>query len=109
MKKEIKDKNKLLGVRKVLSDFLDNDDCGRNCKQCDDKNLCDEMYRLDTTVNMRYLKRMPPFRVRCIDDDCCGDLVEDRIYTVIKEINDRRYVLAELPDDEYCTEYFERI
>ncbi len=50
----------------------------------------------------------PPFRVICIDDDCCGELVEGRRYIVTKEIDDR-YVLLGLPEDEYCTCYFECI
>lgn len=53
-------------------------------------------------------KNKPPFRVRCIDDDCCGEIVEGRRYIVTKKIDDR-YILLGLPDDEYCTCYFERI
>lgn len=50
----------------------------------------------------------PPFRVVCIDDDCCGVIVKGKRYIVTKEIDDR-YVLLGLPEDEYCTCYFERI
>lgn len=53
-------------------------------------------------------KRKPPFRVICIDDDCCGELVRGKRYIVTKEINDK-YVLLGLADDKYCKCYFKYI
>lgn len=61
MKKEIERKEKLLTLKTLLDEFLNNDDCSNNltfeCSHCSDKRLCDNIYRLHTTLNMRYLKK----------------------------------------------------
>lgn len=58
MLKEISDKDKLLKLKNYLDEFLDKNDCkDLNCEKCQHKRLCDSIYRLDTTLNMRYLKR----------------------------------------------------
>ncbi len=69
--------------------------------------LTEEIARIKVLEVIKDEKK-PPYRVICIDDNCCGELVESRRYIVTKEIDDR-YVLLGLPDDEYCTCYFERI
>lgn len=57
MLKEINDKNKLLELKNILDEFLDGNDCkGLNCEKCQHKRLCNNIYRLNTTISMRYLK-----------------------------------------------------
>lgn len=58
MIKEIDDKDKLLKLKSTLDEFLDNDDCGGvfDCRSCPYKRVCDYMYRLNSIINLRYLK-----------------------------------------------------
>ncbi|NFN09370.1 hypothetical protein [Clostridium botulinum] len=68
----------------------------------------DEIEAVYRDIKESEVKSKRPFRVICIDDDCCGELVEGRRYIVTKEIEDK-YVLLGLQEDEYPTCYFERI
>ncbi|MBE1305872.1 hypothetical protein G4W71_17855 [Clostridium botulinum] len=58
MIKELNDRDKLLKLNSILDEFLDNDDCSKfDCRTCKHKRICDFIYRLDTTLSVRYLKR----------------------------------------------------
>lgn len=58
MIKQIEDKEKLINLKKSLEEFFDRDDCKElNCEKCEHKRLCDNIYRLDTTLSMRYLRK----------------------------------------------------
>ncbi len=59
MKKQIENKENLINLSKTLEKFFDCDDeCYRDCNECRHKRLCDEIYRLNTTLRMRYLREI---------------------------------------------------
>lgn len=58
MIKEIENKENLQELKNVLGKFFDRNDCkDLNCEECKHKRLCDNIYRLDTTLRIRYLRK----------------------------------------------------
>lgn len=57
MKKQLKNRDKLLDVIGSLESFLEEYDCKSvNCEECEDKKICDYMYRLDIEL-IKYFKK----------------------------------------------------
>ncbi len=57
MIKEIENRDNLHKLKNSLEIFFESNDCqDLNCETCRHKRLCDNMYRLDTTLSMRYLR-----------------------------------------------------
>ena len=58
MIEQIENKEKLINLKNTLEEFFDRYDCkGLNCDECKHKRLCNNIYRLDTTLSMRYLRK----------------------------------------------------
>ena len=58
MIREIEDKEKLINLKNTLEEFFNRDDCREiRCDECKHKRLCGNIYRLDTTLSMRYLRK----------------------------------------------------
>lgn len=58
MIKEIEDKGKLINLKNTLEEFFNRYDCREiRCAECKHKRLCDNIYRLDTTLSRRYLRK----------------------------------------------------
>lgn len=60
MLKQIENEENLINLKESLEKFFDYDDkCDSmkmDCNKCKHKRLCDEIYRLNTTLRMRYLR-----------------------------------------------------
>ena len=58
MLKEVENQEKITELYNVLESFLDGQSCDiADCGECKHKRLCDNIYRLDTTLRIRYLKK----------------------------------------------------
>lgn len=57
MLNKINDKKKIINLKNILEEFLDEYDCKDiKCEDCDHKRVCGYMYRLYATLRIRYLK-----------------------------------------------------
>lgn len=59
MIKEIENKENILSLKNSLDKFLDNSDCrNASCENCIHDRLCSNIYRLNTTLRTKYLKKI---------------------------------------------------
>lgn len=56
MIKQLKDNNKVQELKRLLNDFLEDGDCYVSCSECEEKNICDHIYRLEAEVT-KHIKR----------------------------------------------------
>jgi len=55
--KQLKDNKKVLELKNLLSDFLDDGDCYVSCDKCEDKKICDHIYKLETEITKRIKRK----------------------------------------------------
>ena len=56
MIKQLKDDKKVLELKNLLNDFLDDGDCYVSCDKCEDKKIRDHIYRLENEIT-KHMKK----------------------------------------------------